>query len=175
LKSVSAPINVIIDNEKPVPRCEFEEGPSIGSTGSGVLKDPQLTYSVSDNCGAPVNLKVEGFSNELEDGNSQILIYEKPLDENENRRIGFYVSSSICSTNSNGKCISDPNGRRFYVARITATDQAGLVDTFECSVEVVKNGNTNVDDTMLTPSQYFLLETYNFPAFNAEITPTNTT
>ena len=142
-------------------------GPFIESTGSGVLKDPQLTCGASDKCGAPVNLKVEGFSNEVEDVTSQILLYEKPLDENENRRIGFFVSASVCSTNASGKCISEANGRRFYVARVTATDQAGLIDTVECFVEVVADAKkSELDDAK--PSRYFLLETYNDPAFKAD-------
>jgi hypothetical protein len=64
-----------------MPSCDFGISPFIESTGSGLLTDPQLTYGVSENCGTPLNVKIEAFSNELEDVNSQkmVLLYEKAL------------------------------------------------------------------------------------------------
>lgn len=175
MKTVSHPVSVIIDNEAPVPSCDFGISPFIESTGSGLLTDPQLTYNVRENCGTPLNVKIEAFSNELEDLNSQkiVLLYEKAHTSTDgNREIGLYVASSICSTQSNGQCIKETGleNRRFYVARITATDQAGLVNTAECFVEVRSQQAKNLSNED-RPSQYFLIETYNYPTYIPTVLP----
>jgi hypothetical protein len=75
---------------------------------------------------------VETFSNELENFNSPTMAQQFQFDPNT--KIGPFVATTICSDNSNGQCIVDPNelGCRFYMTRVTAMDEAGLTSTADC-------------------------------------------
>jgi len=108
LGRTAGPINVIVDGTQPVTGCSFGVA-SLSVTGSGVLQNPDLSYTASDNCGGSLTLTVETFSNEYEDFNSQEMIRQyQHSDDPTNTKVGMYVAATICSTNSNGQCIQDP-------------------------------------------------------------------
>lgn len=161
LTATSAPIQVIIDNEAPVPTCKHSVGDTIERSGSGVLKNVGLAYSITENCGGPLSVTVESLSNELEDFNSQkmALMYQSPGVNGP--KVGLYVATTICSNNANGQCITDPDesGRRWYATRITATDEAGLTNSTECYVEV-GNVGPRVEPAPAASTQLFLLDSF---------------
>lgn len=171
LTTISDPIQVIIDNERPIVTCSFVDG--IAKTGSGVQVDSEFTYDVSENCPFDVSVKVAMYSNEFEDFNSQsmVLQYEKQEDSFGNAKVGFFAASTICTTKSNGQCITDPMeaGRRFYRATVTATDQAGLTGSETCWVEV--SGGSTGDAAPGKSQQAFLLSTYFDSAYSATYDP----
>jgi hypothetical protein len=143
VEGVTQEFFVTVDGSPPQPMCSYGVGETIPKTGSGVLVDAQLSYSVQENCGGPVSVTVETFSNELEDVNSQRMALLFRDSETSDARVGLWVASTICSTSSNGQCIADPNepGRRFYVTTVTATDEGGLTGETACFVEITTNGN----------------------------------
>ena len=150
VETSSDPISVFVDSDAPIPSCSFGVGIGIESTGSSTLVDPELSYSVLDNCpDLPMSMSVEIFSNELEDFNSQkiAILYEQDSGSGGiNTKCGTYLASSACSTRTNGQCIRDPklDGTRLYMARIRAKDQAGLTASVECYVQVIENGKEAV-------------------------------
>jgi hypothetical protein len=141
VEGVAQEFFVTVDGSPPEPMCSYGVGETIPKTGSGILVDAQLTYSVQENCGGPVSVTVETFSNELEDVNAQqmALLFR---DTETSNGVGLWVASTICSTSSNGQCITDPNepGRRYYVTTVTATDESGLTGETGCFVEITKDG-----------------------------------
>jgi hypothetical protein len=158
---------VTVDGSPPEPMCRYGVGGTIPETGSGVLVDAQLTYSVKENCGGPVSVTVEMFSNELEDFNSQqMVLLSRDTSSTTNTKVGMWLASTICSTNSNGQCITDPNepGRRYYVTTVTATDKGGLTGKTECFVEIGGSGSKkNIGSSLAVPGwsvQRFPLDSF---------------
>lgn len=153
-----------------MPTCGNSGGNTIGLTGSGVLKNLGLTYSVSENCGGPLSVTVESFSNELEDFNSQKMAV---LYSSSNGKAGLYAASTICSNDSNGQCITDPSepGRRWYMTRITATDEAGLTNSAECYVEVTKDNRKPITDAPGSSTQLFLLDSFSSKDYAPDSSP----
>jgi hypothetical protein len=169
VEGVTQEFFMTVDGSPPEPTCSYGVGDTIRKTGSGVLVDAQLTYSVQENCGKPVSVTVETFSNELEDVNSQRMALLFRDSETSNAKVGLWVASTICSTSSNGQCITDPSepGRRFYATTVTVTDEGGLTGETGCFVEITKNGrrlqvngNGRTLDVPASSVQYFPLGSF---------------
>jgi len=85
---------VVVDNEAPVPTCSFGVGTNVTKMGSKQLKDLMLEYSITENCGGPLSVKVETFSNELENDNTPRMAvhFQSKADLPNENKVGVYVS-----------------------------------------------------------------------------------
>lgn len=167
LITTSPPIPVIVDNTAPVPSCSYGVGSSLPATGSSEMVDTDFRYSIEDNCGTAVAVSVETTSNEYEDFNSMKMVSYYKTPSPPNNKVGIFVATSACSSQSNGQCVKDPNlpDYRIYSTRVTATDKAGLTSSTACEVMILssnnkkgKNTEANVGKLISSSTQSFLLE-----------------
>ena len=75
------------------------------------------------------------YSNEIEVFHAQNLALFFFQDGNPND-VDLYIAAGVCSTSSNGQCITDPNNEeiRLYTVVVGATDDAGRSASTECSL-----------------------------------------
>lgn len=157
LETTSSPVvKVTVDSTPPVVSCSFGSN-TLEDTGPGIYVNPNLGYSVTDNCDddeGHIRVVLETFSNEMDVIHSRMATHTRTfsgvqVDDRGNVReffdVNVYVSAGICSTDSSGNCVTDPSaeGRRFYVTHLTATDPAGLSSHTQCFTEVVPSGSNN--------------------------------
>lgn len=136
-----------------------------------MLKNPNLAYNATDNCGGELKLSIETFSNEYEDFNSQEIVKQYQYTSDDKIKIGLYLASSACTSTNNGQCIVDEAtpSTRVYTTKVKATDAAGLTNEATCSIFVgtesggkEKGGgkrNRGLTEVPL-PSQQFIIDSY---------------
>lgn len=156
-------INVLIDEEDPVVNCSFQGQDQLilDPTGQGVQENVGLEYTATDNCGGPLDVTVEVYSNEIEDFQSQqmaLLFQESAV---SNKPAGLYIATTTCTTASNGQCIKDPKlpDNRVYHVIVSAIDAAGRAGSTECQI-IIKSSNGAVGE-IDESTQRFFLTSYN--------------
>ena len=168
--TVTVPV-LIDDNLPPEVDCYFEDSSGgttqtlvlYDRTGNNQLENVGLKYNATDGCQGDVQVRVEVYSNEIEDFHSQemALLFQ---DANPNDAVGLYVAKGICSTDSNGQCIKDPNSEsiRLYTVVVTGTDLADLSASAECQILIIpKNLILNIhQDELDASTQRFFLTSY---------------
>ena len=82
------------------------------------------------------------YANEIEDFNAQEMAIFYQTEGQENGKVGLFVATGICSTESNGQCIKDDNAydARRYTALVSATDVAGNSNSTECTFTILPKG-----------------------------------
>ena len=126
------------------------------------MTDVNLSYGGTDNCGRPLDVKVEVYANEIEDfHNQETAIFFR--NGNPNNQVGMYVAAQFCVTNANGQCVKDPVlDTRVYTVVVSTADEAGNVATpAECQVVILPQGKMADDfPTLPDTKQRFLLSSY---------------
>lgn len=164
--AIQANVPLFIDLLPPVVSCGLGDNndPTIyvQDTGAGVMTDVKLSYEATDNCGFPMDVKVDVYANEIEDfHNQETAIFFRNGYPND--RVGMYVAAQYCVTNANGQCVKDPVlDTRVYTVVVSTADEAGNVATpAECQVVVLPQGTTAADfPTLSDTKQRFLLSSY---------------
>jgi len=131
--------------------------------GAEQLEDVRFLYNASDACGGDVDVRVDVFTNELEDYHDphQALLYQnaKPNDAAD-----LMLSAAICiaNTNEDGQCIKDPTNRdiRIYTVEVVATDSCGLSAKDTCRMVIIPLYTSISSYNLTASSQRFHLQTY---------------
>jgi hypothetical protein len=109
-------------------------------TGPGILRDVDLQFSASDECGM-ASIQIDVFANELEDFNAQVMARFAKVSGVGDR---LWLAAAVCSTSSNGQCIKDAQSPkvRIYTIVVTATDLGGNKNSAEATVKIVPQNTT---------------------------------
>ncbi|KAL3913879.1 MAG: hypothetical protein SGILL_006319, partial [Bacillariaceae sp.] len=158
-------VPVFVDLLAPVVSCGLGESSNptlyVQDTGAGIMTDVKLEYEATDNCGRPLDVKVEVFANEIEDFHNQetAIFFRNGM---PNNAVGMYVAAQYCVTDANGQCVKDPVlDTRVYTVVVSTSDEAGNVATpAECQVVILPQGTTAADFPIADTKQRFLLSSY---------------
>jgi hypothetical protein len=140
-KSIQATFPVFVDSTTPVASCSFG-ATEMTITGPRIPRDAGFIYDTFDNCGKPLEVKIDVYASEIEDFNAQEMALFF-VNGNPNNAAELYLAAHTCSTVKSGQCIKDPVAEdvRLYTAIVTATDIAGNSDEAECQMKVIPKGS----------------------------------
>jgi hypothetical protein len=140
----AAELPVKIDDTPPTVYCSFagvKDATVKRALTSKQMFDRGFYYDAWDNCGGPLNVTVDVFSNEREGMwyrcDMAIFYNDKNLQKTDNKG-KLFLQENICPEPTNGQCLKDPNAKeaRLYTIVVTAVDEAGLSSSSECSMKI---------------------------------------
>jgi hypothetical protein len=139
-----AELPVKIDDTPPTVSCSFagEKDATVKrALTSKQMFDRGFEYDASDNCGGPLNVTVDVFSNEREGmwyRCDMAIFYNDKILHQTNNNGKLYLQENICPEPTNGQCLKDPNVKeaRLYTIVVTAVDEAGLSSSGECTMTI---------------------------------------